>query len=90
MTRNEKVRVVWKDAHSVSNDWISDSEIKNEPCLVESLGWLLKDKVDDHLVLAQSWNISAEEPEYDGVLAIPVGMVITIESLTATTRELFN
>jgi len=90
MTRNEKVRVVWKDAHSISDVWISDSEIKNEPCLVESVGWLLKDRVDDHLVLAQSWNVSAEEPEYDGVLAIPVGMVITIESLTATTRELFN
>jgi len=81
MSKNEKVRVVWKDAHSISDVWISDSAIKNEPCLVESVGWLLKDRVDDHIVLAQSWNVSAEEAEYDGVLAIPIGMVISIEPL---------
>lgn len=90
MTKNEKVRVVWKDAHTISDSWIAENDIKDEPCLVESIGWLLKDKVDDHVVLAQSWNISSEEPQYDGVLAIPLGMIVSIENLTASQRELFN
>lgn len=81
MTKNDKVRVLWKDAHTVSDTWISENDIQNEPCFVESVGWLLKNKVEDHVVLAQSWNISSEEPAYDGVLAIPSGMVISIDPL---------
>lgn len=91
MTKHEKVRVVWHDAHTVTDSWTSEKDIPNEPCQVETIGFLVKDKIDAHIVIAQSFYLTSDgETEYDGVLAIPLGMVVVLENLVTTQRELFN
>jgi hypothetical protein len=87
--KHERIKVVWKDAHTITQSWTALSELRNEHCLVESVGFLIHNIIDDHIVIAQSINPSGEAPEYDGVLAIPLGTVISIENLVVTQRELF-
>ena len=78
--RLSAVRVVWHDAHSESGDgWIGRDSIDREPCVVETVGWLLPDAKPEHLVIAQSW-IAADD-SLDGVLCVPVGMVRAVHLL---------
>jgi hypothetical protein len=73
MSDKTKVLVVWHDAHSeTEGSWCEEGDISDEPCIVESMGFLLPDKKRNHVVLAQS---VAQTKEVDGVLCIPVGMV---------------
>jgi len=74
-TTNEhsRVLVVWHDAHAINEGgWCEETDIDDEPCVVESLGWLLADRKRGHVVLAQS---ITNDGNLDSVLAIPVGMV---------------
>jgi hypothetical protein len=73
-----KVLVVWHDAHSLGDNWCELSDIDNEPCVVETIGWLLSDKKSDHVVVAQS--ITADD-SLDSILCIPVGMVQSVQVL---------
>lgn len=77
MVKLSKVLVVWHDAHSSTAGWEELSEIDDEPCVVETVGWLLPDRKQGHVVIAQS--IIVGDDTIDSVLSIPVGMV---QSLT--------
>lgn len=72
MTERTKVLVVWHDAHAETDTWCDESDITNDPCEVESVGFLLPDKKRGHVVLVQS---VTDSDDLDGVLCIPVGMV---------------
>ena len=73
-----KVLVVWHDAHSFATGWSELSDIGDEPCVVETVGWLLAERKKNHLVVAQS--ITSDDA-LDSVLCIPVGMVVSITVL---------
>ncbi|NBO54412.1 MAG: hypothetical protein EBU84_07420 [Actinobacteria bacterium] len=88
-TSHSAVKIVWHDAHSVTDGWVLGKNIENTPCVVESVGWLIENKVDNHLVIAQSWIASNDEDEYDGVLSIPLGMVVSVEILSGGQEKLF-
>jgi len=73
-----KVLVVWHDAHSLADGWCELSDIGEEPCVVETVGWLLAERKKNHLVVAQS--ITSDDA-LDSVLSIPVGMVVSLTVL---------
>ena len=78
MTRS-KVIVVWHDAHSHTAGWEDVADIDDAPCVVETVGWLIPDAKQGHLVIAQSW--IADSETIDSVLSIPVGMVQSVQLL---------
>ncbi len=70
---HSRVLVVWHDAHAINEGaWCDESDIDADPCVVETVGWLLADRKVGHVVLAQS---VTHDGGLDAVLAIPVGMV---------------
>ena len=70
---HSRVLVVWHDAHAINEgSWCDENDIDADPCVVESVGWLLADKKQGHVVIAQS---ITNDGSLDAVLAIPVGMV---------------
>lgn len=69
------VRVVWHDAFADTNSWIDPEGIDDEPCVTESVGFLLADAKKGHIAIAQSKN---SEESVDSVLFIPVEMVRSI------------
>ena len=71
------VKVIWHDAHSVAPSWICLDDIDGEPAVVESVGFVLHNKKDQHIVLAQSLT----DNDGDHILAIPVGMVRSVKVL---------
>lgn len=75
MIERSRVMVIWHDAHSIDSGWAEISDIEDAPVVVESLGWLLPDRKQDHIVLAQS--ITSDE-SIDSILCIPVEMVKNI------------
>lgn len=79
MVTRSMVLVVWHDAHSNVTGWEEIDEIDNEPCVVETVGWLIPDAKRGHVVVAQSWIRDSET--IDSVLSIPVGMVQQIQIL---------
>lgn len=73
MIERSKVLVFWHDAHAIAGGgWCNINDLDDEPCAVETIGWLLPDKKKDHVVLAQS---VTSDDGLDAVLCIPVGMV---------------
>ena len=74
------VTVLWCDAHAVTDTWTPIEELDRKECLVESTGLLIPDANPGHVVLAQS--MISDEETVDGVLAIPVGMVRNVHSLS--------
>ena len=63
------VRVTWHDAYTLgNNEWRDLDDIKDEPCVVYSVGYWLKRKRSRHLVLIQS---CADDEQVDNVLLIP-------------------
>lgn len=71
-TEFSRVVVIWHDAHSLGDGWCEIEDISDSPVIVESLGWLLPDRKQGHLVLAQSMT---NDLSIDSVLCIPVEMV---------------
>lgn len=78
------VEVVWCDAHAVTHTWTALEELDREECIVRSVGMLINNGKDGHVVLAQSM-ISGEET-VDNVLAIPNGMVRQVTPLIVANR----
>lgn len=70
--------VTWHDAHAYKDRWMGVEGIDSEPCVVRSTGWLMEDAKPGHVVLAQSTN---SDGELDGLLCIPVAMVVSIKVL---------
>lgn len=73
-----RVLVVWHDAHTVADGWCELGDLDDEPCVVETLGFLLADRKAGHVVVAQS--ITGDDG-LDSVLCIPVGMVQSVQVL---------
>ena len=71
--------VTWHDAHAESS-WQQVRDIDADPYVVKTAGWLLQGVKPDHVVIAQS--IGSDE-NIDGVLCIPVAMVVGIKLLKA-------
>jgi hypothetical protein len=69
--------VTWHDAHADSH-WQELTDIDDEPYAVQTCGWLLPGAKKDHVVIAQS--ISCDD-SIDGLLYIPVGMVVGMKLL---------
>jgi len=67
----------WHDAHS-ERGWIDRSDIDADPYVVRSAGWLIPDAKPGHVTLAQS---SGHDGALDGVVYIPVGMVVRTVAL---------
>jgi hypothetical protein len=78
-TREQLVRLTWIDAHAATDSWALIEEIDDEPCVVESIGFLLHEVKTGHVCIAQS--LIVDQDEVDGVLAIPSAMVKRIDSL---------
>lgn len=76
MTELDVVVVVWRDAHSDGQGWQRYDETDPEPCLVTTVGYLLRKgrgKKPKHFTVAQS----AIGDEYvDSLLHIPREMVV--------------
>ena len=73
------VKITWLDAHAVTTGWEPIAELDDEPCVVESVGFLLPGVKAGHHTIAQSVIDSNEE--CDHVLSIPSKMVIRLEQL---------
>ena len=80
--KHQLLHIVWHDAHAVSNNWCSKSELDDDPCIVSSIGWLIPRAKHDHVVIAQSMIL--DHDVYDHVLAIPVGMIKQVNRLKGT------
>jgi hypothetical protein len=73
------VRLTWHDAHSVGSGWQSIDEIDDDACVVESVGILLPESKDKHVVLCQS---ITDTDSIDHILAVPVAMVVHLQVLS--------
>jgi hypothetical protein len=71
------VSLIWHDAHA-ETEWTSLEDIDPEPYDVHSVGWLLPDAKPGHVVICQSLG---RDDGLDGVLSIPVGMVVKLTTL---------
>lgn len=77
--RHNLIYITWHDAHSPSGEnWISLSDLLPAPCVVETVGWLIEGVLDNHLVVAQSYN---DSEMYDNLIAIPAAMVVSVRNL---------
>ena len=73
------VLVVWHDAHTLDNDhWYDETELKDSPCVVHSVGYRISKPNARHLCLAQS---ITDEQGSDNVLFIPARMVRKVMKL---------
>jgi len=76
MARLDKpVLVIWHDAYArVNNEWLDKTSLDDEPCVVQTVGWLLASgPKSKHLTVYQSG--SREDNDVDNVIKIPRGMV---------------
>lgn len=77
---NELVLVVWRDAHADrSGSWLDLEDIDDEPYIVHSAGFLLRDVKKNHVSIAQS--LGADDGVVDHVLHVPKEMVIAVTSI---------
>jgi hypothetical protein len=74
------VELTWLDAHA-ENAWMDIEDLDQESYQVKSIGWLMTDAKPDHVVLAQSIGV---DHSVDGVLCVPVGMVVKIRIVLPT------
>lgn len=79
MSDYQLVKVTWLDAHAVTVGWEAIAELDPDPCVVESVGFVLPDVKAGHVTLAQSFIAGNEE--VDHVLSIPMKMVTRLEKL---------
>jgi hypothetical protein len=69
------VMVTWTDAHAATSSWTPIEDIGQEPCMVNSCGFLLSVEQGgkpEHITLYQS---KTDNDDVDGVLCVPVAMV---------------
>ncbi len=73
------VMVTWMDAHAATETWTPLDSIDQEPCMVNSCGFLLtadEGGKPDHITIYQS---KTDSDDVDGVLCVPVAMVKTMK-----------
>lgn len=74
------VEVVWEDAASNSDSWISIPDI-SEPIQINTRGWLIKDE-DGYVVVAASVSHDGEGDDNVGnTMTIPRGMILSIKDI---------
>lgn len=71
------VKVTWQDAYQGYAHWHHVADIPNEPRIIQTVGWLIWGKVDDHVSVGQS----RDGDHFDAVLHVPIRMVKTVERL---------
>lgn len=71
------VRVTWTDAYAGTDHWTPIADIENEARIIQSIGYLVHGKVDQHIVIAQS----IDGDTVDNTLVIPLMMVQTVDKL---------
>jgi hypothetical protein len=74
------VELTWLDAHA-ENEWMDIEDLDQESYIVRTIGWLMPDAKPDHVVVAQSIGV---DHSVDGVLCVPVGMVVKIRIVLPT------
>ena len=74
------VELTWLAAHA-ENAWMDIEDLDQQAYQVKSIGWLMPDAKPDHVVLAQSIGV---DHSVDGVLCVPVGMVVKIRIVLPT------
>jgi hypothetical protein len=83
--KHQLVHITWHDAHSPSGEaWIHLADIANEPCTVETVGWLIEDAITGHLVVAQSYN---DSESYDNLISIPMNMVVAMKEIDSVVAK---
>ena len=78
------VVVEWDDAHAdMSGGWTTHADIDRRAYRVRSVGFLLTDGKPDHVSIFQSAGGACgdEADAMDSVLHVPVGMVVSIQSV---------
>ena len=73
------VIVTWMDAHAATSTWTPLDGIDQDPCIVNSCGFLLtadEGGKPDHITIYQS---KTDSDDVDGVLCVPVAMVKTMK-----------
>jgi hypothetical protein len=74
------VELTWLDAHA-ENAWMDIEDLDQESYIVRTIGWLMPDAKPHHVVVAQSIGV---DYSVDGVLCVPVGMVVKIRIVLPT------
>lgn len=78
------VEVVWEDAASNSETWVTAKEI-TAPEEVITRGWLVRDEPKYVAVASSVSNEDLEEDHVGNTLTIPRGMIMTMRELRLTT-----
>lgn len=75
--------VIWNDAHEVFSDWATLEDLEEKQTLCYSLGWVIPDAKEGHVVIAGSVIAGKKgAAEYLGSgVAIPEEMVIEITKI---------
>jgi hypothetical protein len=79
------VIVTWRDAHGMYAQWqdLAHPESDADEYLVQTVGWLLKNRKEGHTVVAL--NLS-DYHVADGI-AIPNDMIVTVRELTPKRKQ---
>jgi hypothetical protein len=72
------VEIWWHDAHPMQG-WAPLDQIPQEPRIIRSTGYLVRNAVPNHHFIVQSIDVTADT--YDAGLAIPNGMVTELRFL---------
>ena len=78
MAEHAKVCVTWHDAHAEENAWGDLDDIDQEPCVIQTIGFLIADAKPGHVVITHS--LAADGDCY-GIFCIPLGMVQSLRIL---------
>lgn len=78
------VEVVWEDAASNSETWVTAKEI-TAPEEVITRGWLIRDEPKYVAIASSVSNEDLEEDHVGNTLTIPRGMIMTMRELRLTT-----
>ena len=77
-----RVEVTWWDAHGHGARWMARSDVNDGPCVVRSVGYLVKPGKKGHVSLAQTVNPhTGAGADLFHVFHIPLGMVRKIRKL---------
>lgn len=79
------VEIVWDDAASNSETWVTASEITG-PEQVITRGWLIRDEAKYVAVASSVSNEDLEEDHVGNTITIPRGMVVSMRELRLTTH----
>lgn len=77
-----RVEVQWWDAHGMGPRWMPVDQVNDGPCLVRSVGYLVRPGKKGHVTLAQTVNPhTGATADLFHVFHIPTGMVKRVRKL---------